>query len=259
MLGAPVKPSDMDGDGIIDSEDNCPMVANADQANEDGDMFGDACDPCPQLTDLAIADDDGDQIGDTCDPNRGMADARWLFEGFHNGMPGWPASPNWARASDKVRVTAAGPPSTDDEYITLPLTHDQRTFDNYTVSVAVVIDQLSTGTEHDIGIEVFDQMANNSLNCVLADINGNHVLWLVDNKNSVDQRQAFSWTSGAEYTLRMTRHGMMYTCDVAGPGGPAGIPPFTSALAPRSGGATDIWAYSLTAQLGWVSVVGPTP
>ncbi|MEA2461854.1 MAG: hypothetical protein QOH90_2031, partial [Actinomycetota bacterium] len=35
---------DSDGDGILDDVDNCPDVANADQADLDGDGIGDACD-----------------------------------------------------------------------------------------------------------------------------------------------------------------------------------------------------------------------
>lgn len=38
---------DDDGDGVIESQDNCPDVANADQADEDGDGVGDACEPPP--------------------------------------------------------------------------------------------------------------------------------------------------------------------------------------------------------------------
>jgi subtilisin-like proprotein convertase family protein len=37
-------PSDSDGDGVADAEDNCSQVANADQADGDGDGQGDACD-----------------------------------------------------------------------------------------------------------------------------------------------------------------------------------------------------------------------
>jgi subtilisin-like proprotein convertase family protein len=37
-------PPDSDGDGVADLEDNCPEVANADQADGDGDGQGDACD-----------------------------------------------------------------------------------------------------------------------------------------------------------------------------------------------------------------------
>jgi uncharacterized protein DUF4394/thrombospondin type 3 repeat protein len=45
---------DRDGDGRLTSADNCPTVANADQANLDGDAFGDVCDD----------DDDGDGLSD---------------------------------------------------------------------------------------------------------------------------------------------------------------------------------------------------
>jgi MYXO-CTERM domain-containing protein len=36
-------PLDSDGDGIADDEDNCPLVANPDQADSVGDGVGDAC------------------------------------------------------------------------------------------------------------------------------------------------------------------------------------------------------------------------
>jgi hypothetical protein len=36
---------DSDGDGIADSEDNCPTTYNPDQADSDGDGIGDACEP----------------------------------------------------------------------------------------------------------------------------------------------------------------------------------------------------------------------
>ena len=38
---------DEDCDGVPDSTDNCPGIANADQANADTDTVGDACDPAP--------------------------------------------------------------------------------------------------------------------------------------------------------------------------------------------------------------------
>jgi len=38
-------PTDGDANGVPDARDNCPVVANADQANTDGDAQGDACDP----------------------------------------------------------------------------------------------------------------------------------------------------------------------------------------------------------------------
>lgn len=38
---------DSDGDGVQENVDNCPSVANADQANWDGDTLGNACDSSP--------------------------------------------------------------------------------------------------------------------------------------------------------------------------------------------------------------------
>ncbi len=48
---------DMDGDGINNVEDNCPLMSNADQADMDEDGIGDACDE----------DIDGDQIPNMVD------------------------------------------------------------------------------------------------------------------------------------------------------------------------------------------------
>lgn len=38
---------DTDGDGITDAADNCPIIANADQADNDSDGLGNACDSTP--------------------------------------------------------------------------------------------------------------------------------------------------------------------------------------------------------------------
>jgi hypothetical protein len=50
----PNPPKDTDRDGVLDANDNCPSVANGNQANFDGDGQGDACD----------ADDDNDGMND---------------------------------------------------------------------------------------------------------------------------------------------------------------------------------------------------
>ena len=41
---------DQDGDGILDTLDNCPTIPNTDQANSDSDYHGDACDNCRYVT-----------------------------------------------------------------------------------------------------------------------------------------------------------------------------------------------------------------
>jgi hypothetical protein len=52
-------PPDQDGDGVPDSQDNCPTVANPDQRDTDGDKIGDACDD----------DIDGDTLPNMDDPD----------------------------------------------------------------------------------------------------------------------------------------------------------------------------------------------
>ncbi|MBY0279813.1 thrombospondin type 3 repeat-containing protein [Candidatus Binatia bacterium] len=82
---------DGDGDGVRDCDDNCPTVANADQADLDGDHVGDACDAdrdgdgvanatdnCADVANPGQSDLDGDLLGDACDPDRdgdGVPDA----------------------------------------------------------------------------------------------------------------------------------------------------------------------------------------
>jgi outer membrane protein assembly factor BamB len=76
---------DTDGDGVIDSVDNCPADANADQADTDGDGQGNLCDftpngdtdgdgvdeladNCPGVANAGQEDNDSDGIGNVCDP-----------------------------------------------------------------------------------------------------------------------------------------------------------------------------------------------
>ncbi len=75
---------DTDGDGVEDSLDNCPLIANANQADVDGDLIGDVCDPlndqdadtiadssdnCVTTPNTDQANNDGDAMGDVCDPD----------------------------------------------------------------------------------------------------------------------------------------------------------------------------------------------
>jgi len=54
--------SDSDGDGVFDSVDNCPAIANPNQADFDGDKLGDVCDP----------DDDNDGLPDAWEVANGL-------------------------------------------------------------------------------------------------------------------------------------------------------------------------------------------
>jgi hypothetical protein len=59
--------ADQDADGIPDAADNCPAVANSDQADIDKDGAGDLCDNCPVVENPSQSDADADGKGDACD------------------------------------------------------------------------------------------------------------------------------------------------------------------------------------------------
>ncbi len=71
--------SDRDGDGVPDTNDNCPSTPNQDQADINKNNIGDACDDfdkdgiintqdnCPNNPNRNQKDTDGDGIGDACD------------------------------------------------------------------------------------------------------------------------------------------------------------------------------------------------
>ncbi|HYV17497.1 MAG TPA: choice-of-anchor D domain-containing protein [Verrucomicrobiae bacterium] len=59
---------DTDADGAPDLHDNCPVVANPDQADGDHDARGDVCDNCPVTANDDQADSNNDGAGDACQP-----------------------------------------------------------------------------------------------------------------------------------------------------------------------------------------------
>lgn len=247
---------DRDGDTVLNASDNCPDVANLDQADEDGDKLGDRCDPCPQLAGVT-GDGDGDAVGDTCDPNQGARDATWLFEGFRS-PPGWPGSNGWQSTTGAIRVTAPGDPAPDGEFLVLPLSLDGRmTFDNYSTTVAITVEQVAGGAEKGLGIEYYDDKQDVGLACELGELNGSRILWLSDDLN-LDMQVPYAWTTNAAYVLHLVRHGTSYTCEVNGPTG-VKTASGASPVVPQNGADTNIWAYGVTARFSSVSVIGPVP
>lgn len=81
FFGSASDPNDLDGDGIVNAEDNCPVTANSDQLDMDHDDIGNVCDNdidgdefvnaddnCPVAANPLQSDGDQDDIGDACDP-----------------------------------------------------------------------------------------------------------------------------------------------------------------------------------------------
>jgi hypothetical protein len=71
--------TDIDGDGVPDYQDNCPLVVNPYQDNSDTDIYGDLCDNCPYTDNEVQLDNDGDGVGDVCDECEGTVDTRPIF------------------------------------------------------------------------------------------------------------------------------------------------------------------------------------
>jgi hypothetical protein len=88
---------DVDGDGVVNGEDNCTFIYNAgqddidlddvgddcdncwelynpDQEDDDDDGVGNECDNCPWTANAEQSDSDGDGVGDACDYSCGDAD-----------------------------------------------------------------------------------------------------------------------------------------------------------------------------------------
>jgi hypothetical protein len=58
---------DLDGDQVLDCDDNCVSVPNTAQSDFDVDGVGDQCDNCPWVFNADQADDDDDGVGNACD------------------------------------------------------------------------------------------------------------------------------------------------------------------------------------------------
>ena len=86
VTGDPVTAEDSDGDGVGNSEDNCPNTSNTDQNDADGDGAGDVCDGCmddPNKTEPGVC---GCGVADTDSDGDGTADCNDICPGFDDNV-----------------------------------------------------------------------------------------------------------------------------------------------------------------------------
>ncbi|HEY5921700.1 MAG TPA: hypothetical protein VIV11_08515 [Kofleriaceae bacterium] len=220
---------DPDGDGIAGAEDNCPDVANADQANEDADKWGDVCDPCPIEANDTPSDPDGDGVADGCDPSpMTPGDQIVLFEGFHAAPPSTWIIGGAVIVGDDIRMVATG---TNHTFMSPPL--DAPT--NVTLMTRVIIEETTGNNDADFGLAVPYNPANDdSVRCELyspdATQTANRDLSIWDSMRDVEvgSRQ-FAWVTGTPYLLSLRRTGNDYACRVSEP---AAAPVTTSGNTP---------------------------
>lgn len=249
--------ADRDGDGIPDIMDNCPDIANADQANEDDDKFGDLCDPCPPFKNDTPSDPDHDGVGDLCDPNPMVfGDRIELFESFHNGLPAWTKTANWTAAGDSIQVAAAAGTK---EYLVVPVS----SADHLTVWASVVVTSVAAAPVHILDVSVPNDTVNNSgISCELyqpADPVGRYLsLWdgfLLNFEGKEFGNEILKWDLDKEYEMFLTRAGTGYNCNVTDPGGAVTVTARGMSSSTTAAPTAVIRAGSLTARVNWVMVV----
>lgn len=93
---------DLDQDGIVNEEDNCPEYPNPLQEDFDEDLIGNVCDNCPEVYNPDQTDADGNDIGDACqhvcgdpdgDENTNILDIVYMINYLYKNGPA-PVSPN---------------------------------------------------------------------------------------------------------------------------------------------------------------------
>jgi hypothetical protein len=207
---------DREGDGVADSIDNCPDVANASQLNEDSDDFGDVCDPCPPFANNT--DGDGDGVGDACDPNPTTAgDKLVVFEGFGAALP-----PTWTTSgtfnlSGGDGMLIAG--DTSAAMLSMASPNGARV----EVRAALVVD-LITATGINLGsVNLIDRLQPNTDKSVACQLSGlsngtQEELRIFDASTiAVIESAPHAFSTGTEKELALRRNGTSYSCRVTGP------------------------------------------
>jgi hypothetical protein len=196
----PDSSDDIDLDGILNVDDNCPTVVNQNQGNEDGDKFGDACDACPVVADDAPPDSDGDGVADACDPLPTMpGDFIRYFEGFHKDVPaGWEEIGTWTHVTGAVRTTSAN--------AGLAIVATDRTRE--TVSASLTFDAVQSTSR--AGVVDAKMAGGLGVACVISADPAVEVYATNDAGNAM--QTSYEQTVGTQYVVKLRRNMNEYTC-----------------------------------------------
>jgi hypothetical protein len=172
---------DSDADGVPDVSDNCPQVANADQADADGDGAGDACDAPdePAGTTVEFTSGSGGQHGDDTtiaarlldEDGTAVSGAQLDFELIGSDANNQPVSVTWSATTGDDGVASATRTLTSDAgayNLTVHYAGQQDTYRPSSDLTAFVIDPEATVTT----LDVTGKGKNRTISATLAEDDG---------------------------------------------------------------------------------------
>jgi hypothetical protein len=253
---------DPDMDGHVTANDNCPLKANADQANEDGDAFGDVCDPCPPFAGVDNLDNDGDTVGNGCDPNPGTPGERIeAFFGFATAAtpPPPPAMVVGSWSFGNGIATTSSPP-----LVTHAIGWPTPQGRSIAVLSKLTVRSLSAGMSGGGVIEALDPaMSSSEMACEIGRGNtGGTALVLLSFSGGspvvYDELPVPPSTIGTPVLLDLKRDGGTYKCSTDALGSSIST---TTAMVPTNMPYAGVFSNGATVDVQWVLVISlpPTP
>jgi hypothetical protein len=241
--------ADDDGDTVKNADDNCPLLANPNQANEDGDRFGDVCDPCPPIADsFPVVDPDGDNVSGNCDPEPDTPGDRIVaFEGFTTpALPaGWSMLGNWSFDGEHAVIVS------DSGDLNLLSTPVPAASTRLTVVTEFLVDDIVGNGTREIGpVQMLQSQPGRSIHCQLRRAGAGPQIAIIDTAGPTVDIGDSSFEAGQVTTMTNRRSGSTYRCDdklVT----VAGSSTFTTP-APAAGMRT----HSVSAHVEWILIVG---
>jgi hypothetical protein len=245
--------TDIDGDGVPNTTDNCPMFSNPGQGNEDADMLGDGCDPCPIEAVNPPVDPDLDGVSDGCDPRPTTpGDSITVFEGFHNGVPqNWQLLGNATQSGDDINLSsvadgALAPPGTPPVNAVVSIkARINNTLGNVDAVLAVSthMDLVSSG----VFCEIYTPDANSTNNRTLE-------LYKPPDMNPFSSKQ-YAWQTNTVYVLKSRRtNNTSFTCTVTPNGGATDQVTGTANVNPANAKA-GMFLYGANVNISWLMIV----